>query len=151
MKVRSIENCAGDDPVIWIDPNSTAIITKNCKIKTRGCTKMRDFKWATGIYSLFRNNVQVLRSGFNLCDKLKQVQTQPDAFDALETFNVPNSCPIEEQQICSDPSQVITINQRNRRIFNIARGKLRAEVEINHDSGKSCFKLNFDILPRNRK
>uniref|UniRef100_A0A182J109 MD-2-related lipid-recognition domain-containing protein n=1 Tax=Anopheles atroparvus TaxID=41427 RepID=A0A182J109_ANOAO len=144
IRVKKIENCAGPDAVITADENFTVVLTKNCEIKSRGCVRFKDFKTANAKYTISKDGVQVLQGSMDICDQASRPGRTENIAELLQTLGVPDKCPISEGQICTEPSQVVNVN-RFKQYLPLARGAIAVDVAVQHDSGKSCFKIRFDI------
>lgn len=144
VRVKKIENCAGPDAVITADENFTVVLTKNCEIKSRGCVTFKDFKTGNAKYTITKDGVQVLQGSMDICDQASRPRRTEHIAELLRSLGVPEKCPISAGQICTEPSQVVNIN-RFKQYLPLARGAIGVDVAVQHDSGKSCFKIRFDI------
>uniref|UniRef100_U5ENN0 Putative 16.8 kDa salivary secreted protein n=1 Tax=Corethrella appendiculata TaxID=1370023 RepID=U5ENN0_9DIPT len=146
LKVKSIQNCGGSDQVITLQPNSTAVITKDCKIKTRGCGFTKGFQSAVGEATVFKDGFLMLRRTFDVCDEMRKANVNSEIKPLMELFNVPSKCPVEEQTICSEPTQTINI-EKYKQYLPLALGNIKINLSLNHDNGgKSCFSIAFEIV-----
>lgn len=144
VRVKKIENCAGPDAVITADENFTVVLTKNCEIKSRGCVRFKDFKTGNAKYTITKDGVQVLQGSMDICDQASRPRRTEHIAELLRSLGVPEKCPISAGQICTEPTQVVNIN-RFKQYLPLARGAIGVDVAVQHDSGKSCFKIRFDI------
>lgn len=144
IRMKKIENCAGPDAVITADENFTVVLTKNCDIKSRGCVRFKDFKTGNAKYTISKDGVQVMQGSTDICDQASRPRRTEQIAELLRTFGVPEKCPISAGEICTEPSQVVNIN-RFKQYLPLARGAIAVDVAVQHDSGKSCFKIRFDI------
>uniref|UniRef100_A0A8W7PFH9 Uncharacterized protein n=1 Tax=Anopheles coluzzii TaxID=1518534 RepID=A0A8W7PFH9_ANOCL len=144
IRVKKIENCAGADAIITADENFTVVLTKNCEIKSRGCVRFKDFKTGNAKYTISKDGVQVMQGSTDICDQASRPRRTEHIAELLRSLGVPEKCPISAGQICTEPSQVVNIN-RFKQYLPLARGAIAVDVAVQHDSGKSCFKIRFDI------
>ncbi|XP_049536494.1 uncharacterized protein LOC125951595 [Anopheles darlingi] len=144
LKVKQIENCAGPDAVITADNNFTVVLTKDCDVKARGCVRFKDFKTANAKYTISKDGVQVMQGSMDLCNQASRPRRTENIAALLRTLGVPEKCPVEAGQICIEPSQAVNI-QRFQQYLSLARGSISVDIAVQHDSGKSCFKIRFDI------
>lgn len=144
IRVKKIENCAGPDAIITADENFTVVLTKNCEIKSRGCVRFKDFKTGNAKYTITKDGVQVLQGSTDICDQAARPRRTEHIAELLRSLGVPEKCPISAGQICTEPTQVVNIN-RFKQYLPLARGAIAVDVDVQHDSGKSCFKIRFDI------
>nr|ABF18510.1 putative 16.8 kDa salivary secreted protein [Aedes aegypti] len=144
IKVRRVHNCAGQDAVIVAQENYTAVLTKNCEIKSRGCVTYKAFKSGVVNYKVKKNGVQLVQGRMDLCDQIASGNRDPTIGPMMRTLNLPNKCPVEAGTLCTDPTQVVNIEQY-KQFLPLARGSLEIESEIQHDTGKSCFRLQIDV------
>uniref|UniRef100_A0A182Q2K3 MD-2-related lipid-recognition domain-containing protein n=1 Tax=Anopheles farauti TaxID=69004 RepID=A0A182Q2K3_9DIPT len=144
VRVKKIENCAGPEAIITADENFTVVLTKNCELKSRGCVRFKDFKTGNAKYTISKDGVQVLQGSEDICNQASRPRRTEQIAELMRSLGVPEKCPIEAGKICTDPSQVVNIN-RFKQYLPLARGSITVDVKVQHDSGKSCFKINFDI------
>lgn len=144
IKVRKVQNCAGDDAVIVAQENYTAVLTKRCEIKSRGCVTYKAFKSGIVNYKVKKDGVQVLQGKMNLCDQINTGNRDPTIGPMMRTLNLPDKCPVDAGTLCTDPTQVINIEQF-KQFLPLARGSLEIDSDIQHDTGKSCFRLQIDV------
>ncbi|XP_058451057.1 uncharacterized protein LOC131430259 [Malaya genurostris] len=144
LKVRKVQNCAGDDAVITASENYTVVLTKNCNIKSRGCVQFKSFKTAVAKYKVRKDGVQIYQGSVNLCDTLKTGLRHADFGPIMRTFKLPESCPVKEGLLCTDPSQVVNISPFAE-FLALVRGTIDVETEIQHDTGRSCFQVRFEV------
>ncbi|XP_058815147.1 uncharacterized protein LOC131678816 [Topomyia yanbarensis] len=144
LKVRKVQNCAGSDAVITASENYTVVLTKNCDIKSRGCVQFKSFKTAVAKYKIRKDGVQILQGNMNLCDTIKTGSRHADVGPIMRTFKLPEKCPVEEGSLCTDPTQVVNIAPFAQ-FLTLVRGTIDVETEIQHDTGRSCFQVRFDV------
>uniref|UniRef100_A0A023EH88 Putative 16.8 kDa salivary secreted protein n=1 Tax=Aedes albopictus TaxID=7160 RepID=A0A023EH88_AEDAL len=144
IKVRKLQNCAGSDAVIVAQENYTAVLTKNCEIKSRGCVTYKSFRTGIIKYKIKKNGVQMVQGRMDLCDQIASGDRDPTIGPMMRTLNLPNKCPVEAGTLCTDPSQVLNIEQY-KQFLPLARGSIEIESDIQHDTGKSCFRLHIDV------
>uniref|UniRef100_A0A1Q3FR32 Putative 16.8 kDa salivary secreted protein n=1 Tax=Culex tarsalis TaxID=7177 RepID=A0A1Q3FR32_CULTA len=144
IKVRKVENCGGPDAIITANENYTAVLTKNCEIKSRGCVSFKSFNTAISNLKVKKDGIVVLQDKVNLCERLAKGRRDANIGQMLKTLRLPESCPVEEGTLCTDPSQVVNIEQY-KQFLPLARGLIDIEMDIQHDTGKSCFRVQIDI------
>lgn len=144
IKVRKVQNCAGTDAVIVAQENYTAVLTKNCEIKSRGCVTYKTFKSGIARYKVKKDGVQVLQGRMDLCDQITTGNRDPVIGPMMRTLNLPDKCPVEDGTLCTDPTQAVNIEQY-KQFLPLARGTIDVETEIQHDTGKSCFRVQIDV------
>ncbi|XP_053696146.1 uncharacterized protein LOC128743570 [Sabethes cyaneus] len=144
VKVRKIQNCAGSDAVITANENYTVVLTKNCDIKSRGCVQFKSFKTAVAKYKVRKDGMLMLQGSLDLCDQLAIGNQDATIGPMLRTFNLPEKCPVEGGTLCTDPSQTINIAPFAQ-FLALAQGTIDVETEIQHDTGRSCFRVRFEV------
>ncbi|XP_052867087.1 uncharacterized protein LOC128273198 [Anopheles cruzii] len=144
VRIKKIENCAGPDAVITADDNFTVVLTKDCDVKSRGCVRFKDFQTANAKYTLTKDGVQMMQGSIDLCNQASRRKRTESIAEVLRTLGVPEQCPVEAGQICIEPTQAVNI-KRFQQYLPLARGSIAVDVAVQHDSGKSCFKIRFDI------
>ncbi|XP_055592252.1 uncharacterized protein LOC129748806 [Uranotaenia lowii] len=145
LKVRKIQNCAGAEGILIPHENGTAVLTKKCEIKMRGCVEMKAFKQATVKYAIKKDGVKVMEGSEDLCERMENARSHPTIGPMMKTLNLPEKCPVQAGTICSDPTQIISI-EPYKQMLSLARGRIEVEAEIQHDTGKSCIRMQFDIV-----
>ncbi|XP_055548134.1 uncharacterized protein LOC129731827 [Wyeomyia smithii] len=144
VKVRKVQNCAGSDAVITANENYTVVLTKNCDIKSRGCVQFKSFKTAVAKYKVRKDGMLMLQGNLDLCDQLRAGILDAQIGPMLRTFNLPEKCPVEAGTLCTDPTQVINI-AAFAQFLELAQGTIDVETEIQHDTGRSCFRVRFEV------
>uniref|UniRef100_A0A182P0I7 Uncharacterized protein n=1 Tax=Anopheles epiroticus TaxID=199890 RepID=A0A182P0I7_9DIPT len=142
IRVKKIENCAGTDAIITADQNFSVVLTKNCDIKTRGCVRFKDFKTGNAKYTISKDGVQVMQGSTDICDQASRPRRTENIAELLRGLGVPEKCPIEAGQICTEPSQVVNIN-RFKQYLPLARGAIAVDVAVQHDS-KDGFSIKVN-------
>uniref|UniRef100_T1DF68 Putative 16.8 kDa salivary secreted protein n=1 Tax=Psorophora albipes TaxID=869069 RepID=T1DF68_9DIPT len=144
IKVRKVQNCAGGNAIMVAQENFTAVLTKNCEVKSRGCVTFKSFRTATAKYKVKKDGVVLMNGQIDLCERLAAGSRDQNLAPLIRTFGLPTSCPVQAGTICTDPSQVIDI-ERFKRMLPLVRGRIDMESEIQHDTGRSCFRVQFDV------
>ncbi|XP_055641487.1 uncharacterized protein LOC129778544 [Toxorhynchites rutilus septentrionalis] len=144
IKLKKLQNCAGPNAVITANENYTVVLTKNCEIKARGCGNIKAFKTAVAKITVKKSGMQMFQGTINICEKLAAASSNSTIGPILRTFNIPEKCPVEAGTLCVEPTQGMSI-EPYKQFLSLARGSIDVETEIQHDTGKSCFKVQVDI------
>lgn len=93
MKVTKVVNCAGDDAVIIMNPNTTIKLNKDCEIIPITCIKTKGFQKAMIKYKLFKNNIPMAEGSKDMCQMAKEAT--PELGSVISMFGLPSKCPVE--------------------------------------------------------
>lgn len=61
----------------------------------------------------------------------------------MKTLGVPDSCPVQEGQVCAG-DESFDISQY-KSMLGFAKGQIEAEISATHDTGNSCYKVILEI------
>ncbi|XP_031623474.1 uncharacterized protein LOC116340881 [Contarinia nasturtii] len=142
MTMIKLENTAGDDAVLKIDPDTTVSMTKDCEIVVKGCAETKDFNTATVKYTILKNGNRITSGSTDVCEELKK-DTKGIA-TGLMSFGLPKSCPIKKMKQCADGSQKISIAS-HKNLLPLAAGTIDMTIDVTHDTGKSGMKCTLKI------
>ncbi|XP_053672436.1 uncharacterized protein LOC128722780 [Anopheles nili] len=137
MKVTSIENCAGSDGVISVSDNAAITMQDDCSLQVEGCLKMKAFTTAAGTVKVSKNGTQMFQKSINLCRKGSKLPF-------LSEFLQGDVCPQSENERCVDPGKNISLERFKKMMF-LLKGSMAVELNLDHDTGKSCVKIEFEI------
>ncbi|XP_030384782.1 uncharacterized protein LOC115631993 [Scaptodrosophila lebanonensis] len=140
-KVVKMENCAGDDAIISVDPDFSVKLNKKCELVPIGCVNNKAFTTATAKYKVQKDGIVMKEGKMDLCSAVEEVSSE--AKDMLKVFGAPSSCPVAEEKICSNNHSVDL--SKYKAMLSMARGHLIIDSEIKHDTGKSCFHAEINI------
>ena len=93
MKIVKLENCAGDDAIVTIDPEFTIKLNKKCELVPQGCIHNKPFKTATGKVKVSKDGLVMKDETIDAC-KMAQEATS-EAKSVLQMFGAPKSCPVD--------------------------------------------------------
>lgn len=95
MKVHYIKNC-GDaaNNIMKVQENSTIIMTKDCEVIPNACAETVGFKEATVHYTIWKNNLPILRGDIDACEMANKLTSDIKAI--LKLFGLPSKCPVEK-------------------------------------------------------
>lgn len=144
LKVRKVQNCGGPDAVITAFENNTAVLTKKCELKVRGCVQYSSFKTAVAKYTIKKDDQPMMEGRIDLCQELEANRKRENFAPIFQTFNLPEKCPVEAGTLCAEPSQVVDL-EPFKQFLSLARGRIDVRTEIEHDEGTSCFRVVLDI------
>ncbi|XP_055548133.1 uncharacterized protein LOC129731826 [Wyeomyia smithii] len=142
--IHKIENCAGSNQVITIDPKSTASLTKDCKVISKSMVKTVGFTSAKMTVLVSKNGLPVVSEKIDLCESMADSKNNKDAAEIMTMFGVPDKCPVEAGEIKTDESQAYSLEKYKDDLM-VAEGKITVDSKILHDNGESCFKINMEV------
>uniref|UniRef100_A0A182YPN2 MD-2-related lipid-recognition domain-containing protein n=1 Tax=Anopheles stephensi TaxID=30069 RepID=A0A182YPN2_ANOST len=137
IKVNNIENCAGPDGIITLTDDATLTMQDDCSLVLEGCVKVKDFSTAAGTISVSKNGNELFKKPIDLCKAGSKVPFLGD-------FLPGGVCPQSENELCADPNKKIPLN-RFKKMLGIMKGSMAVELNLDHDSGKSCIKIEMEI------
>ncbi|KAG5674891.1 hypothetical protein PVAND_004836 [Polypedilum vanderplanki] len=145
LKINYIKAC-GNNNVIKISENMTAKLTKDCEIIPIGCAETDGFKTAMVHYEIFKNNLPVLRGDMDACAQVEKAK--PEIKEIIKMFGLPDKCPIDKYTKCEDGSKNANL-EKFKSLIPLARGgPIRSEITVQHDTGKSCFKSEIELIKK---
>ncbi|KAG4073883.1 hypothetical protein HA402_014088 [Bradysia odoriphaga] len=142
FKFNSIENCGGKGQIVTVDSNFTSSINKKCEVTTSGCVSSKGFKEAKAKYTVYKNGMAIMTGTPDLCS---EIEIHKEAKIPLEMVGFPTACPIEKGRKCVDGTKKFDV-AKFKKYLTMARGKIAVDTEITHDTGTSCFKVEFEIF-----
>ncbi|XP_058124255.1 uncharacterized protein LOC131282144 [Anopheles ziemanni] len=145
MILHSVENCGGDGQVITIDPGTTVALTKDCGVQTKSTVRTLGFRTAQMQVTITKNGLPVVKESVDLCASMDDAATNQDATEVMTMFGVPNHCPVEPTEIVSDGSKTYSLDKYKHHLL-VAQGRALIDVVIQHDNGKSCFKIDTEVV-----
>lgn len=107
-----------------------------------GCLRLKAFNTAVAKYRLLLNGTPILERTDNICDVATKLPAAVKS--VMKSFNAPESCPVKETKICAQ-NQSIDISKL-KGVIGYAKGKIEAEMEVESDTGKSCYKIAFELV-----
>ncbi|XP_052892455.1 uncharacterized protein LOC128300440 [Anopheles moucheti] len=137
IKVNKIENCAGPDGIITLSDDAGLTMQDDCSLVLEGCAKVKDFTTATGTVSVSKNGKQMFKKQFDLCKAGSKLPFVKD-------FLPGGVCPQSESEMCADPDRKIPMD-RFKKMMGIIKGSMAVEINLDHDTGKSCIKIEAEI------
>ncbi|EDW04054.1 GH11585 [Drosophila grimshawi] len=141
-KLVKLENCAGPDGIIQLDEDFSVKLNKKCELVPTGCFSNKAFSTAVSKYKVQKDGIVMKEGKMDLCAMMDQAPSE--AKDMLKVFGAPSKCPVAEEKICSNDHRVDLTKYKN--MLGIARGHLIIDSEIKHDTGKSCFHAEVEII-----
>ncbi|TDG44301.1 hypothetical protein AWZ03_009274 [Drosophila navojoa] len=143
-KILKMENCAGDDAIITVDENFGVKLNKKCELIPTGCVMNKAFNTAVIKYKVQKDGIMIKEGKMDMCAAADQASS--DAKDMLKVFGAPSSCPVVEEKICANDHTVDLT--KYKAMLGMARGHLIIDSEIKHDTGKSCFHAEVEIVKK---
>uniref|UniRef100_A0A182Q1P9 MD-2-related lipid-recognition domain-containing protein n=1 Tax=Anopheles farauti TaxID=69004 RepID=A0A182Q1P9_9DIPT len=137
IKVNNVENCAGVDGIITLTDNTAVTLLDDCSLSLEGCLKTKSFSTATGTVKVFKNGKQLFKKPIDLCAKGSKIPF-------IGEFLPGGVCPQSENEICADPNRKIQM-ERFKKMIGIMKGSMAVELELDHDTGKSCIKIEVEV------
>ncbi|XP_050078709.1 uncharacterized protein LOC126565561 [Anopheles maculipalpis] len=137
IKVNSIENCAGPDGIITLTDDAALTMQDDCSLMMQGCVKVKDFNTASGTIRVSKNGNELFKKPIDLCKTGSKIPFIGDFFPG-------GVCPQSENELCADPNKKISMN-RFKKMMGIMKGSVAVEVNLDHDTGKSCIKIEMDV------
>lgn len=131
MRFKSVENCGGDNQIVTLDKNFTAILTPDCQVTSVGCITSKGFTKATARYSIVKNGMPIISGNPDLCAALDKKGEEAKA--KLEMFGFPTECPFPEGRKCMDGQKKLSI-AKFKKFLSMAAGKMEIEADILHDT-----------------
>uniref|UniRef100_A0A1A9WWA8 MD-2-related lipid-recognition domain-containing protein n=1 Tax=Glossina brevipalpis TaxID=37001 RepID=A0A1A9WWA8_9MUSC len=144
MKLLKAENCAGNNAIIKIDEDFNIILNKKCELIPKGCVTFKDFSKALAHYQIRKDGVLVKDDTTDLCSKVLQVPTEYK--EMLNIYGAPSKCPVQKGTICNDDKKLNLSKYKSH--LKIARGHIMINSSIEHDTGKSCFHFDVEIIKK---
>lgn len=89
-----LENCAGADAIITVDPDFTVKLNKKCELVPTGCIANKAFTTAVAKYKLQKDGMVLKEGKLDLCATADQASSE--AKDWMKLFGAPASCPVAE-------------------------------------------------------
>ncbi|XP_053692119.1 uncharacterized protein LOC128740585 [Sabethes cyaneus] len=142
--IHKIDNCAGSDQVITIDPKSSASLTKDCKVISKSTVKTVGFKSAKMTVLIRKNGLPVANEKIDLCESMEDSKNNKDAAEIMTMFGVPDKCPVEASEINTNENQAYSLEKYKDQLM-MAEGKITVDSKILHDNGESCFKIDMEV------
>lgn len=94
-----------------------------------------------------QNTITVFEGKTDICDKKKRMDMVKLP---LHGFGVPNRCPITSNfTFCRNDEKVFTFSESSKKLisaFAIVAKRSVIKVMITHDTGKSCFEVDSEIV-----
>ncbi|XP_053663262.1 uncharacterized protein LOC128712393 [Anopheles marshallii] len=137
IKVNKIENCAGPDGIITLSDDAGLTMQDDCSLVLAGCVKVKDFSTATGTVSVLKNGKPMFQKPFDLCKAGSKLPF-------IKDFLPGGVCPQSESEICADSNRTIPMD-RFKKMMGIIKGSMAVEINLEHDTGKSCIKIDAEI------
>lgn len=78
----------------------------------------------------------------DICSLPKKASGQ--IIDFLKAVGAPESCPVSEGRVCVTEDSSIDVSSY-KNMMALAKGKTEAQINIEHDSGISCYKIVVEI------
>ncbi|KAF7287878.1 sporozoite-associated mosquito saliva protein 1 [Rhynchophorus ferrugineus] len=144
-KITSYKTCVNNSVIQLPSDGLEVLLDKDCNVYLKGCVEItKDYKTAKGAYLLRKPPLPELDGEMDFCSLDKKLKNIPDAMKALELLGVPTHCPVKAGKICGSPSKKISVMKYKNQL-GMAAGNSEVKVEIDHDVGKSCYELSFNV------
>ncbi|XP_055376087.1 uncharacterized protein LOC129608540 [Condylostylus longicornis] len=141
LKINKIENCAGDNQIVTIDEGFSMKLNKKCELVPSGCITHKAFNTALETFKITKDGVVVKEGTVDVCDAATHAQGEHK--NMMKMFSLPEKCPVSDGKVCSDDRKLDFSKFKN--MLSLARGQIDIESNIDHDTGKSCFKIAMEI------
>lgn len=135
--MRSVQNCAGDDAIVKVENGLRVTLTTECTIKVSGCADFKGFSTATAHYVIKKGILTVKRGSEDVCARLAEMPAD------LKAQGAPDKCPVAANRVCVS-DYTIDISQY-KQYLPLARGRSLLDINVDHDTGKSCFRVEADV------
>ncbi|XP_055600348.1 uncharacterized protein LOC129749404 [Uranotaenia lowii] len=145
FRIEKTENCAGPDPVVKIQENFIVSLSRRCLVRSHGCVEIKGYENATAVYIVRVFGIPVIKGEQDLCAKISKWSL---AYPILNTFNFPNTCPVEKTTICADSKHVVNANPF-KQFLPLLFGKPVLEIKIKHNNGDSCIRMQAEMFKEN--
>lgn len=77
----------------------------------------------------------------DICSTAQKLSDEEKAL--LTSWGAPEGCPVPEGRVCAEEATFDISEYKH--MLNFAKGKTEVDVNIEHDNGKSCFKVVLEI------
>ncbi|XP_017771756.1 PREDICTED: uncharacterized protein LOC108559122 [Nicrophorus vespilloides] len=113
----------------------------NCMIMTKGCIVItKPYKTAKAKYQLQKPPMPDLKGNIDICKEL----TTKKRKSAQLLSSLGFKCPSEAKSLCATNPQKLDISKYKKQL-HMAAGKSNLKIDIQHDNGKSCVDIEFEI------
>uniref|UniRef100_A0A8W7Q4Y9 MD-2-related lipid-recognition domain-containing protein n=1 Tax=Anopheles coluzzii TaxID=1518534 RepID=A0A8W7Q4Y9_ANOCL len=137
LKLNKIENCAGPDGVITLSDDTAITLGDDCSLSLQGCVTLKEFNTAAGSVSVSKNGREMFKKQIDACKMGSKIPFVKD-------FLPGGLCPQSDGQICADPDKKLPMD-RFKKMLGIMKGSIGIELNLDHDTGKSCIKMEVEI------
>ncbi|XP_066141091.1 uncharacterized protein [Euwallacea fornicatus] len=146
IKLLKYQNCIEDSIIKLPEKNLTMVLDKDCNIYSSGCIELvKGFKTAKAKYVAKKPPLPVIEGELDFCKINEMLQAKsPELAAGLKMMGIPTTCPVEATKFCSGPENKFNITKYKNHI-GMAAGTSELRVEIEHDTGKSCFEIQSSI------
>lgn len=136
-----MDNCAGDDGIIQLEDGWKFELTNECKVVASGCINYKAFNSGAAQYQISKNGKILKEGSVDICSNTEKLSDEEKAL--LTSWGVPDSCPVPEGRVCAEEATFDVSEYKN--MLGFAKGKTEADLTIEHDNGKSCLKVVFQV------
>lgn len=116
-------------------------LTSDCKAVVKGCVIIKPFKTATAKVKLAVNGMTLFQTTQDVCKIASRIPAM--ARGIISMFGLPDSCPVAEGNICIN-NQSLDVSLA-KPYLGMVRGKVEIDVSVEHDNGKSCYKVAVEL------
>lgn len=136
-----LENCAGDDAIFKIEDGFNVELTDSCQVKISGCVAYKGFNSGTAHYKIKKGRMTLKEGTEDICTLMQS--SSGKIKEVAQSLGAPESCPVAEGRVCATDASIDVSQFKN--MMGFAKGKTEAEIEVEHDNGKSCYKVVIEI------
>ncbi|XP_030753198.1 uncharacterized protein LOC115880200 [Sitophilus oryzae] len=144
-KIVSYKNCVDNGIITLPTKGLKVVLDKDCNIYVDGCLEItKSYKSAKGSYHIKKPPLPMIDGDMDFCELDKQIKSMPDAQKAIDMFGLPVTCPVNAGKICAGAEKKFSITKYKNQL-GMAAGTSTIKVEVEHDVGKSCYELEFNL------
>lgn len=123
------------------NPDFDIKLNSKCELIPTGCIHIKSFNTAKVHFKLSKDGVVIKEDDLDLCNVATKVNE--DAKKFMKVFAVPETCPVEEKDLCANDHKVDI--SKYKHLLSMAKGNLQIDTTIEHDTGKTCLHTNLEI------
>lgn len=141
-------------------------MSNSCEWTTSSCAQIQPYKAANVSLKSLKYHIQQISLGFHQAVLKVSINTvkvaefvtdicskkhKPELLKFMFAyFGIPNQCPFTKPSLhCFDGATTTEFNEKTKRLFPIFASHpngVKMTVEVQHDSGKSCFEVDSKIF-----
>ncbi|KAJ8919621.1 hypothetical protein NQ315_002243 [Exocentrus adspersus] len=143
LKLLSAKSC-DDNSVVKIPDGFGVTLDNDCNLKFTGCISVtKPIKTSPGTYLVKKPPLPPLDGEVDYCDVMTQMEI-PTIKQTLSAMGVPDKCPVAAKDYCAKPNNKVNIGAFKSQL-GLATGTTTMKLAANHDSGKTCAEVSFNL------